>query len=159
MLSYPCAKGNLVIKSANIYIYGFSEIEFGINFPAGCSVQFLFHWQASHSFTYCFTFFVTPSVRLANSKAGIKPTAPLSVFDKENSIEFLLDSLYYLYNYYMVCVVLSHAYHVTSCDVTLWLPVMWLWLCDTLWHDTFPHFLLCSKSKIKEKKRKRKEKK
>jgi len=31
------------------------------------------------------------SVRLANSKAGIKPTAPLSAFDKENSIEFLLD--------------------------------------------------------------------
>jgi len=31
------------------------------------------------------------SVRLANSKAGIKPTAPLSAFDKENSIEFPLD--------------------------------------------------------------------
>jgi len=36
-------------------------------------------------------------VRLANSKAGIKPTAPLSAFDKENSIEFPLDSVYYLY--------------------------------------------------------------
>jgi len=36
-------------------------------------------------------------IRLANSKARIKPTAPLSVFDKENSIEFLLDSVYYLY--------------------------------------------------------------
>jgi len=36
------------------------------------------------------------NVRLANSKAGIKPTAPLSVFDKENSIEFSLDFLYYL---------------------------------------------------------------
>ena len=31
------------------------------------------------------------TVRLANSKARIKPTAPLLVFDKENSIEFLLD--------------------------------------------------------------------
>jgi len=63
------------------------------------------------------------SVRLANSKAGIKPTAPLSVFDKENSIEFLLDFLYYLYNYYMVYTLLSHTYHgtyhVTSCDVML----------------------------------------
>jgi len=39
----------------------------------------------------------TPSVRLANSKAGIKPTAPLSVFDKENSIEFLLDLVHYIY--------------------------------------------------------------
>ena len=36
-------------------------------------------------------------VRLANSKAGIKPTAPLPAFDKENSIEFPLDSVRYLY--------------------------------------------------------------
>jgi len=36
-------------------------------------------------------------VRLANSKAGIKPTAPLSAFDKENSIEFLLDLVHYIY--------------------------------------------------------------
>ena len=36
-------------------------------------------------------------VRLANSKAGIKPTAPLLAFDKENSIEFPLDSVHYLY--------------------------------------------------------------
>ena len=40
---------------------------------------------------------LSSNVRLANSKAGIKPTAPLSAFDKENSIEFSLDSLYYLY--------------------------------------------------------------
>jgi len=60
-----------------------------------------------------------PSVRLANSKAGIKPTTPLLAFDKENSIEFLLDFLHYLYNYYMVCALFSHAYHVTSCDVML----------------------------------------
>jgi len=40
---------------------------------------------------------VTAAVRLANSKAGIKPTAPLSAFDKENSIEFPLDSVHYLY--------------------------------------------------------------
>jgi len=39
----------------------------------------------------------TTDVRLANSKAGIKSTAPLSAFDKENSIEFLLDSVHYLY--------------------------------------------------------------
>jgi len=36
-------------------------------------------------------------VRLANSKARIKPTASLSAFDKENSIEFPLDSIHYLY--------------------------------------------------------------
>jgi len=38
-------------------------------------------------------------VRLANSKARIKPTAPLLAFDKENSIEFLFDFLLYLYTY------------------------------------------------------------
>ena len=37
------------------------------------------------------------NVRLANSKAGIKPTAPLLVFDKENLIEFLLDLVHYIY--------------------------------------------------------------
>ena len=63
------------------------------------------------------------NIRLANSKARIKPTAPLSAFDKENSIEFPLDFLYYLYNYYIVCALFSHAYHVThhvtSYDVML----------------------------------------
>ena len=34
--------------------------------------------------------------------------------DKENSIEFLFDSVHYLYNYYMVCALLPHTYHVTS---------------------------------------------
>jgi len=68
------------------------------------------HWYLFHSIL---------DVRLANSKAKIKPTAPLSAFDKENLIEFPLDSLHYLYNYYMVCALLSHAYHVISCDVTV----------------------------------------
>jgi len=36
-------------------------------------------------------------VRLANSKARIKPTAPLSAFDKENLIEFPLNYVHYLY--------------------------------------------------------------
>jgi len=38
---------------------------------------------------------------------------------------------HYLYNYYMVCALFFYAYHVTSCDMMLWLPVMWPWLCDT----------------------------
>ena len=57
---YPWANGSFVIKSANIYIQGFFGIEFGINFPVGCSVQFLLHWQASYLSTYCFISFVTP---------------------------------------------------------------------------------------------------
>jgi len=55
----------------------------------------------------------------AKLQAGIKPTALCSVINKENSIEFLLDFLYYLYNYYMVCALSSHAYHVTSCDINV----------------------------------------
>ena len=39
-------------------------------------------------------------VRIANSWVGIKPTASLSAFDKKNSIEFLLNLLHYIYNYY-----------------------------------------------------------
>jgi len=59
----------------------------------------------------------------AKLQARIKPTALCLVINKENLIEFLLDFLYYLYNYYMVCALLSHAYHVTHyvmlCDMTL----------------------------------------
>jgi len=40
---------------------------------------------------------LSSNVRLANSKARIKPTALLSAFDKENLIEFPLDSVHYLY--------------------------------------------------------------
>ena len=56
----------------------------------------------------------------AKLQARIKLTALCSVIDKENSIEFLLDFLHYLYNYYMVYALFSHTYHVThhvmSCD-------------------------------------------
>jgi len=58
--------------------------------------------------------------KVAKLQARIKPTALCSAIDKENSIEFLLDFLHYLYNYYMVCALLFHTYHVThhvmSCD-------------------------------------------
>ena len=98
--------------------------------------------------------------RIANSWARIKPTAPLSVFDKENSMEFLLDFLYYLYNYYMVCALSSHTHHVTSyvtpCDVTLWHPIHVTVTCDTC-DVTLSHTPFCVVSpKEKEKKKKRK---
>ena len=57
----------------------------------------------------------------------------------------------------MVCALFSHTYHVTYhvtlCDVMLWLPIIWLWLCDTIvmWH--FPIFLMYNESKRKKKKR------
>ena len=55
----------------------------------------------------------------------------------------------------MICVLLSHTYHVihhvTSCDVMLWLPVIWPWLCDpcdmTLSHP--PFYVVSPKRKSK----------
>ena len=59
-------------------------------------------------------------------------------------MEFPLDFLHYLYNYYMVCALLSHAYHVTyhvtPCD------------CDYVTLSCTP-FCVVSSRKRKEKKR------
>ena len=52
-------------------------------------------------------------VRVANSKARIKPTAPLSAFDKENSMEFLLNSLLLIYFTTVAMCLLFHGPHVT----------------------------------------------
>ena len=89
-------------------------------------------------------------VRIANSWAEIKPTAPSSAFDKKNLIEFLLDFLHYLYNYYIVCVLSSHTHHVTSqCDTNV--TSYHVTITQHLWHDTFLYSFLCSKSKRKRK--------
>jgi len=69
-------------------------------------------------------------------------------------MEFLLDFLYYLYNYYMVCALFSHTHYVISCDITLWFPTMWPWLCNTC-DVTLSHTLSCVVSP-KEKKKKEK---
>jgi len=45
-----------------------------------------------------------------------KANCSLSAFDKENSIEFPLDFLYYIYNYY-VAILISYGLHVT-CQLT-----------------------------------------
>jgi len=91
------------------------------------------------------------SVRVANSKAEIKPTAPLSVFDKENSMEFSFNSLLLIHFTTVAMHLLSHSPHVilvmwhsvtVTCDLTI---------CDHLSHhcdivtksrDTFPHSIL-----------------
>ena len=91
------------------------------------------------------------SVRVASSRARIKPTAPLSAFDKENLMEFSLDFLYYLYNYYMVCALSSHTHHVTSHVIPY----------DTLFHVTVTYntcdmTLSCTSSCIVSPKRKSK---
>ena len=60
--------------------------------------------------------------------------------DKENLIEFPLDSVHYLYNYYIVCALLSYTYHMTlfSCDVT-WPVIHYLWY--VMWY--FPALFSC----------------
>ena len=51
---------------------------------------------------------VFPLCKEAKLQARIKPTALCSVIDKENSMEFSLDFLHYLYNYCIVCALPSH---------------------------------------------------
>ena len=59
-------------------------------------------------------------------------------------MKFLFNSVHYLYNYYMVCALLSHNPHVMSPDCDLWHLVIWYFLTLSL----------CSKSR-KEKIKKR----
>jgi len=40
--SYLWANGSLVMKSAEIWLYGFSGIALGISFPTGALFQFLY---------------------------------------------------------------------------------------------------------------------
>ena len=70
-------------------------------------------------------------------------------------MKFLLNFLYYLYNYYMVYVLFSHTYHVTHHVMQHYDTLfMWLWLCDTC-DMTLSHILSCVislREKEKEKK-------
>jgi len=70
-------------------------------------------------------------------------------------MEFLLDSLYYLYNYYIVCILFSHTYHVTYYVISYNdFLFVWLWLCDT-YDIILSHTLSCVVS-LGEKERKKK---
>ena len=42
--SYPCIKGNFVMKFALMWVHIFSGIKFGINFSTSGCVQFLLCW-------------------------------------------------------------------------------------------------------------------
>ena len=53
----------------------------------------------------------------AKLQAGIKTTALCSVIDKENSIEFLLDFLYYLQLLHGLCTTFSCLSCDPSCDI------------------------------------------
>ena len=60
ILSYPHANSSFVMKSTNIYVQSFSSTAFGMSFPVGASVWFLFLWYISHSSMYFLTSLVTP---------------------------------------------------------------------------------------------------
>ena len=77
--SYPYANGSLVMKSANIYVQGFLDIELGINLPVGYSMWFLFLWQKLHLSIYCFISLVTPGHQkfwVTNSTVFYYPPCP-----------------------------------------------------------------------------------
>ena len=89
------------------------------------------------------------NVRIANSWAGIKPTTPLLVFDKENSIEFLLDLLYYIYNYYcgyVPCLPQSSCPSgnpfVTSCDCDFIVTWPFCDCCHTFCDSVTSHMII-----------------
>jgi len=89
----------------------------------------------------------TSMCQKAKLHARIKPTTLCSALDKENSIEFLLDLLYYIYNYYvamLLCFLWSLCYSLTDFPVTYCdcdFIVMWLF-CDCC-HTFFCDFVTC----------------
>ena len=60
ILSYPYANSSFVMKSANMYVQSFFGTAFGMSFPVGASVWFLFLWYMSHPSIYFLTSLVTP---------------------------------------------------------------------------------------------------
>ena len=66
---------------------------------------FLRYWQ--------FNIWYHDGCKKAKLQAGIKPTALCSAIDKENSIEFLLNLLHYISNYYMAMLLISYGLHAT----------------------------------------------
>ena len=91
-------------------------------------------------------------VRIANFWARIKPTAPLSVLNKENSIESSCISCTLLIQLlHGLCTTFPWLlYDLILCDITLWHHSCDMWLC----HVT----LSCTPSLYSKSKRKRKEK-
>jgi len=81
-----------------------------------------------------------------------------SEFDKENSIEFLLNSLLLIYFTTVAMHLLSHGPHVTHYDYDPWCDHLWpsvtpLWHCDKVtWYFSTLHFVVISPIR-KEKKR------
>ena len=113
-------EGGWAVSHAKEYYQGFEQALIG---PEGC---FPLISRLNADVVEIPTNVQLGKVSVSASKVRRPELSQLSLcseFDKENSIEFPLDFLHYLYNYYMVCVLFSHTYyvthHVTSCDVML----------------------------------------
>jgi len=61
--------------------------------------------------------YVIVSMSVSQLLSQNKANCSLSAFDKENSIEFLLDFLHYIYNYYVAMLLISHGLYAT-CQLT-----------------------------------------
>jgi len=113
-----------VMKSADICVQGFSGIELGINLPAGCSVRFLFCWQASHPSTYRFTSLVIPShqkLRVTNSTVFHCPPCPLTGVSWCNQIIFALSlSSFGTYTFPSLYIIPSTSLHSSSLNYHKW---------------------------------------
>jgi len=101
----------------------------------------------------------------AKLQAGIKPTALCSAIDKENSIEFPLDLLHYIYNYccgYASCLLQSSCpsanFFVTYCDCDSlrcdhFYDCCHIFCNSVTCHVIFPALYLSKKRKEKKRKR------
>ena len=73
------------------------------------------------------------SLSMSQPLSQNKANCSLSAFEKENLIEFLLDLLYYIYNYYVAMLLISYGLYVT-CQLTP-LSHMMTVTCDSMSHD------------------------
>ena len=64
--SYSWANNSLVMKSTEIWLYGFSRIALGISFSTGVSLQFLYLWYVSYLSIYLPTSFIISGNQLCH---------------------------------------------------------------------------------------------
>ena len=132
--------GNLFLFGALIIIWvqGFSGIEFGINFPAGYSVQFLLCWHVLYSSTYCFTFFVTPGHQkflVTNFTVFHYPLCPSTGISCCNQMISILNFLFFsIYN-------LSFLIYNTI-NFSLFLISQYLYPCSFHFFHCLDHFII-----------------
>jgi len=118
---YPYTSGNLVMKFTEIWAQDLYGIKFGINFPAGCSVQFLLYWHIKLFSIYCFTSFMTPGHQkflVTNSTVFYCPLCPPTSISWYNQIISALSFLSFsMYIFSFLYIILSTSLYSLSLSI------------------------------------------